>query len=175
MAYGLFAYATSQFISGWPDYINVLGALAIGLAAGRGSANEHFRANTVGIIAVGAIAGTPFLLYENVSRTGYGVIGLPVGLIVGLLTGLAAGAVLDKGQNEHYPSRSIRWSPRNGLISGLAIGGVITVLTELKAGQMPVALTLGITIGLGAMVIVGLERVPGDLEIAASPGLGAEE
>jgi GTPase SAR1 family protein len=171
VAFSLLIYLAVQSIFSWPHYLVVLGALTVGLAAGWGSANERFRNGTPPVIVVGAIVGTPFYLYMGFSRAGYGNIGLPVGLVVGLLAGLAAGlAVLVRGQNWHYPSRSIRWRPRS-VFSVLAAGAAITLLTALATGQISVGLIFGAAVGLGAVVIVGLERVPGDLRIAASPGL----
>jgi hypothetical protein len=171
VAYSLPIYVAAQSIFIWPHYLDTIGALAVGLAAGWASANERFRKGTVAVIVVGAIVGTPFLLYMGFSRTGYGDIGLPVSLVVGLLAGLAAGlAILVRGQNGHYPSRSIRWIPRS-IFSVLAAGAAIALLSALATGRISVGLTFGTAVSLGAMVIVTLERVPGDLRIAASPSL----
>ena len=170
MTYGLITYAIVQFAFDWPGYLDAIVALAVGLASGWTSAFGGFHMNTVAVIVVGAIVGTPFFLYKDVSYTGYGSIG-SISLVIGLLAGLAGATVLAQGQNGRYPSRSIRWSSRNGALSGLAIAIAITILTKLAIGNIARALILGTAIGLGAMVIFGLERVPGDLAVATSPTL----
>ena len=171
LTFGLISYATARLVLSWPYYLEILGALLIGLAVERASANEYFSMATVAAIVIGAIVGVPYLLYKSFSRTYYGDIGLPVSLVVGLLAGIAAGLiVLIRGQNGHYPSRSIRWRPRNGALAGLVTGAAILLLTGLFTGQVsPVGLAFALVAGLGAMVIVGLERVPGDLRVAPSP------
>jgi hypothetical protein len=168
--YSLVAYFIAQAITSWPYYIDTLGALAIGVTAARASINKHFRMRSLAVIVIGAIVGAPFLLYENFSRTEYANIGFQVSLIIGLLAGMAAGAVLVRAQTGHYPSRSIRWSPRSAII-GLLVGGTIVNFAERGTGQISLALAFGAVVGLGTAVIFGLERVPGNLGLAASPKL----
>ena len=165
--YSLIITVATDLTVGWPNHPTLIGAIAIaavvavGLAAGLAAGNESFRMGTVAMIVIGAMLGAPFLLYKFYPPSGYAV-GLPAGLAAGL-------AVMARGSDRHHPSRSIRWRPRNGIISGAEGGIAVAVLTGFATDEIPVAIIFGLVVGLGVMVIIGLERVPGDLEVSASP------
>lgn len=164
MTYSLIIYVTIARVVRWPGHPSFIWAVvAGGLAAGLAAANERFRQGTVAVIVIGTIIGAPFLLYKGQPAAGY-AIGLPAGLAAGL-------AIMARGQNIHYPSRSIRWRPRNGILGGIVAGAAVAVATEFVTRQIPVALIFGIAVSLGAMIVAGLERVPGNLEMATSPTL----
>jgi hypothetical protein len=164
--YCLIAVVTIDFTLGWPNLSSFASAiwlatvLAVGIAAGLAAGNRRFRAATVAVLVIGAMVGVPFLLYRYPAA----------GYAVGFAASLAAGvAVMARGHSIDYPSRAIRWRPRRGIIGGILSAVVVTVLAGIATRQLSVALIFGIMIGLGATVIVGFERVPGDLEAAASP------
>ena len=164
ITYSLILYVTVKHTVGWPgDLYKIRTLMIVGLVAGLGATNERFRVATVAVIVVGAMVGAPFFLYKGFPAAGYAA---------GPLAGLAAGlAVIARGESGHYPSRSIRWNPRKGSIGGVVAAAAATAVTEFATGQTTVALIFGVAVGLGTTVIAGLERVPGDLEIAASPTL----
>jgi len=166
----LYALVIYEYES-WPSYINILIAIAVGLCAGWLSGNDGFRKATVAAVTVGATVGAPFFLYKNLSWTEDTIVGLPFSLSIGLPVGLAAGAAQLRAQNGRYPSRSIRWNPRRGTIVGVVLGVAIGVSTAFSTGQTSVALVFGCAVGVGAAVIAGLERVPGNLEASVSPVL----
>jgi hypothetical protein len=162
--YGVIIYVIVDNTIGWTGQLSKIGVLlAVGLLAGLMAVKERFRMGTVAAIVIGVLAGAPFLLYKGLPGAGYAV---------ALAAGLAAGlAVIINGGNGRYPSRSVRWNPRNGIVGGLVAGVAVTAATEYATGQIQIALIFGTTVGLGAIVLAGLERVPGNLEIAANPTL----
>ena len=166
ITYSLIISVVIDLTFGWPDHPNFVSALVIaavvaaGLAAGRAASNENFRIATVAVIVIGAMFGAPFLLYQNYY----------IGYVVGTSAALAAGiAVMVSGPERDRPSRSIRWRPRSGIIGGIEAGVAVVVLAKLTAVQTAVALIFGAVTGLGAMVIAGLGKVSGDLEVTVSP------
>jgi hypothetical protein len=166
ITYSLIISVVIDLTVGWPARPNFVSALvtaavvAAGTAAGLAAGNEEFRTATVAVIVIGAMFGAPFLLYQYYY----------IGYVVGITAGLAAGiAVIISGPDRYRPSRSIRWRPRNGIIGGIEGGVAVVVLAKITAVETSVALIFGVVTGLGAMVIAGLERVPGDLESTVSP------
>src|SRR5262249_50685434 len=75
-AYSLIVATAVDHTIGLPSPLTLAGAaiiamvMAAGLAAGLAASNEAFRLGTVAAIAIGVMAGAPFLFYNN-SSVGY--------------------------------------------------------------------------------------------------------
>jgi hypothetical protein len=174
-AYCLMLWATVNYTVGWAigaTFIFCFGVafiLLAGIAAGLASKRYDFRHATLAVIVIGAAVGWPFYSFDG-SSNGYAV-ALPAGLAAGI-------TVMTTSRDGGNPSRGIRWRLLRGVLVGLTAGAVVTILNDLAAGGSlndlaagypSIALPFGLAVGLGATVLVGLERVPGDLKSASSP------
>jgi hypothetical protein len=95
--------------------------------------------------------------------------GLVVGLGAGIGLGLGVGLRVGFSQASPIPARGVRWLPPRlaklgaGLVVGPMVGLVVWLITDVEAA---------LVIGLVAVLVFGLERIPADLTVAPDPHVG---
>jgi hypothetical protein len=127
----------------------------------------ELRAVPVAGIVVGAMVGLTFGVVTGVLARDYAV-GLRWGITWGVLAGLAAAAgIILMRPNGVRRGRGTHWNLRMGSLAAAMAGSLAAVLGLLGGGSF--TWIFGLTCGIAAGAVAGLEEVPVDLKSGASP------